>query len=1008
MSQNNKIQNQAEKMTILASPGYSDCRTRVLGMLDMYGFAYNLCSTEAPLERIIAECNKTRLVMIFDPQNGNEGNILSCVLNSVLDENRYAVSINVRYADFAENFLDRDSFVRVIYRENDERYMVDELLVGCICRFSEYFIPENCRGKFEGTIKTAISAYSGNTTDMLKVGDSYRRGEALEQSYEKAYRWYSMAKDAGDAEGALRCGRCLQDGIGVEMDPALALELFRMAAVTNPEATYYVGESLYFGTGVEKDVVGAREMFARCTSFRELGGKACYMIGCIDRDAGKLRSALSYFERAADAGMTAASAELAKIYCEPGECQNFEKGYKYATLAADAGVGRGAYYEGLCHLNGYGCAKDEAAAFDCFLSGSSDSDAECTYILGACYEQGIGCKKDLSWAITCYKRASDLGYIEANNNLAGCYLVGIDGVSQPEKALFYLERGAELGDANAVCRLGLCALEGNIFPRDEKRAVEYFERAACMDSPAGMYHLGLCLRDGIGTAADVRRAYKYFEMAAQKNFLPAIYEQAQMLSSGIGAGQDTQYAYELFCRAADMGMIRAMLDAGNCSFGGVGTVRNYAQAYSYFSRAVEKYSLSRGTEGIEGMSESDKSAFGDAFYRLGICHLFGYGTNESREQAMKHFKTSAKLGCADAAYMVGELYTFSNDKESKSENAEKALKYYVYAANHACNRARVVLAESYAASKKFTHAYNLYKKAADSGLCEAMYNVGKYLTSGVGTDPNAELGRTYFLRASLKHYAPAMLVLGMMSENGRGTERNISEAKQYYTDAINASGEEIVYPHELTERKKICQAEIDDARVTAEYRLGMLMAKNPDTATDFSDAFLHIATAASYGEEHAQAEIAGLYANKFKVEEYFRDRLYANRTTPSDEELAFAMNALGNEWYIGRGVLRTDEFAAVRCYRISARLGNNDSKYTLGWCLRYGKGTNKDVKEAVKLLKESADNGNINAAYSYALCCEEGAAEGYKDIHNAIIYYRKAHLAGHKEATKSYHRLIEK
>jgi TPR repeat protein len=70
--------------------------------------------------------------------------------------------------------------------------------------------------------------------------------------------------------------------------------------------------------------------------------------------------------------------------------------------------------------------------------------------------------------------------------------------------------------------------------------------------------------------------------------------------------------------------------------------------------------------------------------------------------------------------------------------------------------------------------------------------------------------------------------------------------------------------------------------------------------------------------------------------------------------------------------------------------------------LRHGVGIAENDSESLKWLKLAADKGHVHAAYSYGLCCEEGAGTGIKNLREARSYYRKAASLGHREAAKRY------
>ena len=123
---------------------------------------------------------------------------------------------------------------------------------------------------------------------------------------------------------------------------------------------------------------------------------------------------------------------------------------------------------------------------------------------------------------------------------------------------------------------------------------------------------------------------------------------------------------------------------------------------------------------------------------------------------------------------------------------------------------------------------------------------------------------------------------------------------------------------------------------------------------------------------------------------------------PDEDEIANAMNKLGDNWYEGKMLLPKNERAAVKCFRIAAQMGQIDASYSLGWCLRHGVGTAVDDVEAAKWLKRAADKGNPYASYSYGLCCEEGSGMDSPNLKDALNYYRRAAASGHSEAKKRY------
>jgi hypothetical protein len=65
----------------------------------------------------------------------------------------------------------------------------------------------------------------------------------------------------------------------------------------------------------------------------------------------------------------------------------------------------------------------------------------------------------------------------------------------------------------------------------------------------------------------------------------------------------------------------------------------------------------------------------------------------------------------------------------------------------------------------------------------------------------------------------------------------------------------------------------------------------------------------------------------------------------------------------GQGVPK-DLGEAIRLYKLSADQGNASAQYSLGIMHQYGQGVPKDLGEAIRLYKLSADQGKVAAKKS--------------------------------------------
>lgn len=76
-----------------------------------------------------------------------------------------------------------------------------------------------------------IAAEQGNADAQLILGSLYMQDQGgLEQDFEEAVKWYTLAANQGLAIAQYCLGLCYNEGIGVEQDRQKAKEWFTKAA----------------------------------------------------------------------------------------------------------------------------------------------------------------------------------------------------------------------------------------------------------------------------------------------------------------------------------------------------------------------------------------------------------------------------------------------------------------------------------------------------------------------------------------------------------------------------------------------------------------------------------------------------------------------------------------------------------------------------------------------------------------------------------------------------------
>ena len=518
-----------------------------------------------------------------------------------------------------------------------------------------------------------------------------------------------------------------------------------------------------------------------------------------------------------------------------------------------------------------------------------------------------------------------------------------------------------------------------------------------MGHSLSMYRLGLCYDMGIGVEQNFAKAFMHYSRAAAAGCAEAMHEVAMMSKSGRGTKKDPVAAYKMFSLAAEKGFPDSEYELGNCYFEGVGTVKNR-------EFALERYE--------NAFNSGRRNA--DAAYKIGICKLKGLGTEKNEEEAFEWFCRGAELGSSLAAYMKGECFFYGVGIQEERAVAVISYKKAISFSDDVKEIAPALLAladcheNGYGTVKDAYQAMKLYKRAAESELPIACYHAGRALMLGFGSRPNLAEAREYILNAARHGQVSAMLSLGIFADEGRGIPQNHVDAGIWYNRAIDAEIEKAPSLYEFPERFYERLAMDGAARIEAQYRLGLIIARSETSLADYMKAFEYIASAASQSHKEAQNEVARFHSYGGDLKHYFESTEFSEgavfeRSVPRKDSVAAAMNRLGDAYFDGKTTLVKKNLpAAVRCFRISAELGNVDASYSYGWCLRHGVGIRENAAEALKWLKNAADKGNINAAYSYGLCCEEGAGTGIKNKREARSYYRKAAAGGHADAARRY------
>jgi TPR repeat protein len=202
------------------------------------------------------------------------------------------------------------------------------------------------------------------------------------------------SRDESNAEVQYQIGLSLMYGTG-HTDPQKALAWFRKAAEQKHIlAMYHLGHGLWKSPGVQHDLPLARE----------------------------------WLTRAANLNCTFAQNSLAQLLARSEKNEERQQALRWFEKAADAGLPEAKANLGTMYAVGFVVQKDEARALGLTKQAAEGGLNSAMQQLGSWYEKGIGTTKDLEEAARWYQRAARAGNQQAQDALerlqSGCAVCG--------------------------------------------------------------------------------------------------------------------------------------------------------------------------------------------------------------------------------------------------------------------------------------------------------------------------------------------------------------------------------------------------------------------------------------------------------------------------------------------------------------------------------------------------------------------------------------------------------
>ena len=301
---------------------------------------------------------------------------------SAISYNQYAAGNNVEFMRLFEHLLNHSTIAPLLaaYIMVSTFGRIDRQQVSCL-------LSDNSDFNYNKESSLQDLAREGDTIAMQELASLYANGIYVPQNTSKAMQWNMLAKLLGNVNVTCGICKCISDNNDF---------------IINNEA-------------ILSQLKKNRINFAYCKE-----GERLYS----DK---KYEQAIYWFQKAADAGNSAAQKNLA-----------------------------------ICYFNGYGVEKDVEKAIYWWQKAADAGDSDAQYRLAFCFLKGEGVEKDVEKAVYWWQKAADAGDSDAQNSLAFRYFKG-DGVEKDvEKAVYWWQKAADAGNSGAEYMLELCCKMFNI------------------------------------------------------------------------------------------------------------------------------------------------------------------------------------------------------------------------------------------------------------------------------------------------------------------------------------------------------------------------------------------------------------------------------------------------------------------------------------------------------------------------------------------------------------------
>ena len=264
--------------------------------------------------------------------------------------------------------------------------------------------------------------------------------------------WIKKAAEKGYRQWQCNLGICLFYGNGVEKDIVAANQWYGKSAEQGcDKAQFNLGLSYYKGEGVVKDYTKAMHWFKKASEQGDADAQL-HIGRCLEEMNASNEEIVAAYKKSAEMGNSEAMYFLGK-WCQDGDkglTVDIQESFRWWKKAAEIGCSQAQCAIGDCYDFGKGAAEDKIEALKWYKRSASKDYIPAVYILGLCYYFGNGIRKNKREALRYFRRAAKNEYAAAVCMIGEYYYYGYIVDEDEEEAAKYFKRAAELGNERAA------------------------------------------------------------------------------------------------------------------------------------------------------------------------------------------------------------------------------------------------------------------------------------------------------------------------------------------------------------------------------------------------------------------------------------------------------------------------------------------------------------------------------------------------------------------------------